>query len=152
MNEKKFLVSNLSDFTEIIKYLFLKNSDKLYLVLTLQGDLGVGKTTFVKQLGLFLGVKENIGSPTFNILKTYELSNRKFKFNRLLHIDAYRLDNKKDVIPLKLGEEIIREGTVSCIEWPDVLSDILPEKVINLKIKIIPKTEIREITVSGVEY
>ncbi len=67
---------------ELSNYLFKGD------VLLLKGDLGAGKTTFVKGIGLGLGIKDEINSPTFNILKCY--------FNKplpLYHIDAYRLED-----------------------------------------------------------
>ncbi len=147
MNKKKFTINSPLDISLVLDYLFINNTNKPYLVLALEGDLGVGKTTFVKHLGLFLGTKENINSPTFNILKTYILPKTISGFKRLLHVDAYRLSNKKEIVPLKLKEAIIESGTISCLEWPNILSDILPKDTIRLKIEIIPKTETRKITI-----
>lgn len=98
-------------------------------IITLTGDLGAGKTTFTKGVGLGLGVKEEINSPTFNILKCY--------FNNTLnlyHIDAYRLE---DVAPegKNIGlEEVIEGDGVALIEWPMFIKEFLPEEILNVEI------------------
>ena len=98
-------------------------------VLTLSGDLGAGKTTFTKGVGLGLGITEPINSPTFNILKCY--------FNEpltLYHIDAYRLE---DVNPENkdIGlEEVIEGDGVCLIEWPMYIEEFIPEDVVNVEI------------------
>src|SRR3990172_7887544 len=61
------------------------------LVVALQGELGAGKTTFVQGLLRSLGVKQNILSPTFVIMKRFSLRNRKTHFRNVYHIDAYRI-------------------------------------------------------------
>ena len=88
------------------------------LVITLTGDLGAGKTTFVKGLALGLNIKEKVLSPTFNILKCY--------FNKplnLYHIDAYRLEDANKDIGL---EEFIDGDGVCAIEWPMYIDEYIP--------------------------
>jgi len=96
------------------------------MVLTLDGHLGAGKTTFTQGLGKALGVEETINSPTFNILKCY-FSGRL----PLYHIDAYRLeDHVNDDIGL---EEVIQGDGVCVIEWSKFIEDKVFEP---LKIEI----------------
>lgn len=89
-------------------------------VLLLKGDLGAGKTTFVKGVGIGLGIEDEINSPTFNILKCY------FKKPlSLYHIDAYRLE---DVSPenKNIGlEEVIEGDGVCVIEWPMFIEEFI---------------------------
>ena len=88
------------------------------VVFTLIGDLGAGKTTFVKGLALGLNIKEKVLSPTFNILKCY--------FNKplnLYHIDAYRLEDANKDIGL---EEFIDGDGVCAIEWPMYIDEYIP--------------------------
>ena len=94
-------------------------------VLTLNGDLGVGKTTLTKGIGRGLGVTKIINSPTFTIVKIYQ--------GRcpLYHFDAYRLEGEDD----ELGfEEMFEDQGVSVIEWPEFIQDILPTQRINIDI------------------
>jgi tRNA threonylcarbamoyladenosine biosynthesis protein TsaE len=67
-------------------------------VITLEGDLGAGKTTFVKGLAEGLGVKKEITSPTFTLMNVYELTANSHKLKTLVHIDTYRLKKRAGII------------------------------------------------------
>lgn len=109
----------------------MKISEKLFTgsVITLNGDLGAGKTTITKGIGKGLGIEEEIISPTFNILKCY--FNKKLN---LYHIDAYRLED----IPAEgknigLEEQIEGDG-VAVIEWPEFIKEMIPFHSMNIEI------------------
>lgn len=106
-------------------------------ITTLTGDLGAGKTTLVSGIAKALKVKEEVISPTFNILKCY------FKGKiPLYHIDAYRLEKHNKDIGL---EEYIEGNGIAVIEWPSNIKELLSVK--HLEIKIINKGDTkREIT------
>ncbi|MCQ2795712.1 MAG: tRNA (adenosine(37)-N6)-threonylcarbamoyltransferase complex ATPase subunit type 1 TsaE [Bacilli bacterium] len=106
-------------------------------IVTLTGDLGAGKTTLVSGIARSLKIKEEIISPTFNILKCY------FKAKvPLYHIDAYRLEEANKDIGL---EEYIEGNGIAVIEWPIYIKELLSVK--HLEIKIINKgANKREIT------
>ena len=111
--------------TQKIAFAITKNLFK-GAVITLDGDLGAGKTTFTQSVALALGVKEKVNSPTFNILKCYFSGRLPF-----YHIDAYRLeDHVNDDIGL---EEVIQGDGVCVIEWSKFIEDKLFEP---LKIEI----------------
>ncbi|MFM2339504.1 MAG: hypothetical protein RLZZ360_140 [Candidatus Parcubacteria bacterium] len=102
------------------------------VVLTLTGELGAGKTAFVQQLGLHLGVTETMVSPTFVVMKRYQTTDAVFA--NLVHIDAYRLEDGAEVAPLHI-EEIFNElNTLVCIEWASNMRDTLPEAPASLEI------------------
>ena len=87
-------------------------------VITLSGELGAGKTTFTQGIARGLGVKKNVTSPTFTLMKNY------MGRMPLNHIDAYRLEN----ITQDLGfDEFMEADGVTVIEWADFVKDILPE-------------------------
>lgn len=94
----------------------LKSGD----VVCLYGDLGVGKTAFVQGLAKALGVSEYVSSPTFTIVNTYNGS------LTLNHFDVYRISDSEEMFEIGF-EEYIYGGGVSVIEWPELISDILPE-------------------------
>lgn len=103
--------------------------------LALTGDLGSGKTTFVKGLAQALGVKGPVTSPTFLILKTYPTKHPAIK--RLVHVDAYRLEAAKDLVEVGFSDEINQPGTISVVEWAEKVKEMLPPgKTIWIKIKI----------------
>ena len=91
-------------------------------VISLKGNLGGGKTTFVKGLAQSLGVREEIVSPTFVILKRYMGE----KGRVLYHIDAYRVE-KEDLLNLGLEEFLKDIDSVVVIEWGDKVEKILPK-------------------------
>ena len=111
-------------------------------LVTLNGELGAGKTRFSKALGEELGVKQTITSPTFNILKCYFEG----KYD-LYHIDAYRLENGENV---DIGlEEVIEGDGITLVEWSSFIEDMLFEPL-KIRIEVINETE-RRITFSS-EY
>lgn len=114
-------------------------------VLALHGDLGAGKTAFVKALGEVLGVKETITSPTFVILKIYPLDEN-HDFESLAHIDAYRIETLDEMRPLRFAELLEEEKTLVCIEWAEKIAPLLPAHTVHLTLTI--KGEGREITIS----
>ncbi len=92
-------------------------------VLLLKGDLGAGKTTFVKGVGQGLGIKDEINSPTFNILKCY--------FNKplpLYHIDAYRLEDVSSENKNIGLDEVIDGDGICVIEWPMFIKEFIDFK------------------------
>ena len=106
----------------LAKYLF-----EGFLILA-SGDLGAGKTQFAKYLALELDIKDNVTSPTFNILKCY--SGQKYDF---YHIDAYRLEGLKQDLGL---EEFIEGDGVCLIEWSQYLEYLLPSEYLKINITI----------------
>lgn len=99
-------------------------------LIELVGDVGVGKTTFVRGLAKALGVKENITSPSFTISKAYACGNGK----TLIHYDFYRLDDP-GIMSEDLIENLNNKNNIVIIEWSDLIRDILPENHTIIKIK-----------------
>ncbi|OGG62822.1 tRNA (adenosine(37)-N6)-threonylcarbamoyltransferase complex ATPase subunit type 1 TsaE [Candidatus Kaiserbacteria bacterium RIFCSPLOWO2_02_FULL_54_13] len=91
---------------------------------TLQGELGAGKTAFTQAVARALDVTETVTSPTFVLEKIYLLNGRQFK--RLIHIDAYRLEKAGDLAPLGFDELVQDAGNLILLEWPEKVSDALP--------------------------
>ena len=102
-------------------------------VVALLGDLGAGKTTLVRSVAKGLGVDEVVQSPTFNIMKLYLKGNKP-----LIHIDAYRLaDLDTDI---GLDEYIGYETGLTMIEWPQLISKLLPSNTLYIEISITGET------------
>lgn len=95
-------------------------------VLTLEGDLGAGKTTFTKGLAKGLGIKRTVNSPTFTILKQYSGN------LELNHFDVYRLEDSDEDIGF---DELFESDAVSVVEWAHFINDYLPENRLEITIK-----------------
>ena len=111
-------------------------------VIGLSGDLGAGKTIFSKGIAAGLGVKDNVNSPTFVIMKKYEIKNQKSclpsgtaKIRNLIHIDAYRLNSAEDIKAIGADEYFEKPDTITIIEWPENIKKILPKNTIYYHIK-----------------
>ncbi|SES03465.1 tRNA (adenosine(37)-N6)-threonylcarbamoyltransferase complex ATPase subunit type 1 TsaE [Salipaludibacillus aurantiacus] len=95
-------------------------------IITLEGDLGAGKTTFTKALAAALGVTRTVNSPTFTLMKEYE---GRVPF---YHMDAYRIEDEFEDLGL---EEYFEGEGVTVVEWPSMIAEQLPEQRMNIKIK-----------------
>lgn len=96
-------------------------------VLALHGDLGSGKTTFIQGLAKGLGIEKKIISPTFIIMRTYEIKPRVF-----YHIDLYRIKDEKDIRDLGLIEWMQDPQNLFAIEWPEKIKSLLPQKRLDI--------------------
>lgn len=114
------------------------------MILTLEGDLGAGKTTFTKGLARGLDIKRNVNSPTFTIIKEYE--------GRLplYHMDVYRLESGAE--EMGLDDYLFGEG-VCVIEWASMIEDLLPVERLDIKIYREGETDRRiELQPTGESY
>jgi len=104
----------------------LKSYKNKATVVGLYGDLGAGKTTFTQQIAKILGVKKRVNSPTFVIMKNYDLKNKDFE--KMFHLDAYRLKNEKELFVLGWEEMIKNPKHLIFIEWPEQIIKAMPQK------------------------
>ena len=99
-------------------------------VVGLSGDLGAGKTTFSKEIARLLGVEETVTSPTFGIQKQYVTKNKTFL--EFVHIDAYRIEDVKEIGALRFVELFEKPNILIFIEWPEKIAEVLPKETIML--------------------
>lgn len=111
---------------EFVEKEFVKNESGA-LVVGLYGDLGSGKTAFTQAAAKCLGVKETVTSPTFVIEKIYKLKGR--NFDRLIHIDAYRLLSGDELSHLDWEEIAKNPKNIIFIEWPEKVAEILQKNI-----------------------
>lgn len=109
-------------------------------IILLNGDLGAGKTTLSQKIGKALGVKRNINSPTFNIIKSYRGTNLK-----LHHMDCYRLEDSDEDLGF---DEYFEDEAVTLIEWSQFIADYLPSQYLVINITTTDETE-QEITIEA---
>ena len=111
-------------------------------VVALEGDLGTGKTTFTQAVGELIGVEDRMQSPTFIIEKIYKIDWRGFE--NLIHIDAYRIEEEKELLHLGWAELVAEKENLIFIEWPENVLGILPKDAKKINFKFIDENS-REI-------
>ena len=99
------------------------------MLICLNGELGSGKTVFVKGFAKALGIEETVTSPTFNLVKEYNDSELP-----LYHLDVYRLDENDKSIGLT---DYLNSDAVVIIEWAEIIESQLPEERLDIKFKVI---------------
>lgn len=109
-------------------------------VVALTGELGAGKTTFVQEFAKALKMNEKIISPTFVLIRQYNIPNT---IQMLYHLDLYRLENGFDNIGL--GDLFSEKGSIVLIEWAEKITDELPRNTVMVKLENLGKNK-RKIT------
>lgn len=115
-------------------------------VIELIGDVGAGKTTFVRGLAKGLGIKEPITSPSFTISKSYAFKDKEGKEKNLVHYDFYRLGDP-GLMANDLADSINNPDNLVVIEWADSIDEILPENRLKITINY-NEDNTREVTIS----
>jgi tRNA threonylcarbamoyladenosine biosynthesis protein TsaE len=117
-----------------ISQIRLKNQAQ---IIALEGDLGGGKTTFLKGLAKGMGIKEKILSHTFLLIR---------KFQNFYHIDCYRIKKPSEILKLGFRKIVKDPQNIVAIEWAERIKGILPRKILKIKFKILGKKK-REILI-----
>ncbi len=153
MNDEKVFITNNSEETQNLGKEFaskLKGGE----IIALYGNLGSGKTTFVQGLAMGLEIKRRIISPTFIIIRSYEIKlkaqkakvktttqNSKFFY----HIDLYRVETPDDIKGLGMDEIIGNSNNIIVVEWAEKMKDFLPKKRIDIYFEYLDENK-RKIT------
>ena len=115
------------------------------MVICLDGELGSGKTVFVKGFAKALGIEENITSPTFNLIKEYDSGELP-----LYHMDVYRLEDDDDSVGFS---EYYNKGGITIIEWSEIIKDKLPDERVEITFKFVDEnTRVLNIKAYGTVY
>ena len=115
---------NESKYPEIVKALLEKYAD--VKIWTFEGNLGAGKTTFIKATLKALGYTDEVQSPTFSIVYEYGDS--------VYHFDCYRLKSVYEAMDFGI-EEYLDSGKYCFIEWPEIIEPLLPNEILKIKIE-----------------
>lgn len=110
-------------------------------VICLYGDLGAGKTTFIRGLAIGLGIKSNIQSPTFTYLRVHTCK------TKLYHFDFYRITKPDLMLISELNEVVQRKDGIIAIEWPEKIADYLPGNHTKVEFEYI-NSDTRKLTIT----
>lgn len=119
---------SVDDLADIAKKI-LKNKDDR--VIAFFGQMGAGKTTFIKTLCELLEVTDNVTSPTFSIINEY----RTKKGEMVYHFDFYRMKNLSEILDLGT-EDYFYSGNYCLIEWPEIIGQMLPDHSLKVHIEV----------------
>jgi tRNA threonylcarbamoyladenosine biosynthesis protein TsaE len=118
------------------------------IVISLEGDLGAGKTTFTQGLAKGLGVMNWIKSPTFILMREHTVSkNPESSIQKLVHIDCYRLTKPETLLDIGLKDFLNDSKNIVLIEWGERLAQCLPKNVIKIKFIHLKENE-REVVIN----
>ncbi|WP_258103322.1 tRNA (adenosine(37)-N6)-threonylcarbamoyltransferase complex ATPase subunit type 1 TsaE [Marinoscillum sp. MHG1-6] len=138
---RKFEVRSLTDLKEPALYLIeLLDSTP---VVCFYGEMGAGKTTFIKEVCELLGVEDNTSSPTFSIVNEYLDEHG----NSVYHFDFYRIKGIREAQDVG-AEEYFYSGDVCFIEWPELINELIPGEHLEINIKLVGENN-REIIINS---
>ncbi len=144
MTEKKFIISNLDQIDEVAGQFvnYISECDAQSNIFAFYGSMGAGKTTFITAICKALGVEDTVNSPTFTIVNEY----RAAKGFPIYHFDFYRINRQEEAYEIGIEEYFSGNG-LCLIEWPQKISDLLPQEIINVNITVTEQGE-REVLIS----
>ena len=116
-------------------------------IISLNGGLGAGKTTFAQGFARGIGVKQHVGSPTFKLVSEY--SGEKMK---LFHVDCYRLSGIEDFLNMGGENLLLPQDGICLFEWASIIYGVLPDHTITIDfIRFKDNSNIRLIKISGID-
>ena len=127
MNRLEILVKNESELTSAAKSLI--NFAGEVKVWIFKGEMGAGKTTFIRYICQELEVVENVSSPTFSIINEYSCKNGELVY----HFDFYRIEKEQEAVDIGC-EEYFYSGNICLVEWPEKILNLVPEPKIEVTI------------------
>ena len=125
----------LNEHGEEVSALEILRATEPHRVFAFEGQMGAGKTTFIKKLCEEMGTMDVVNSPTFAIVNVYDVE-QPYR-GEVYHFDCYRLKDIREALDFG-AEEYLYSGNYCFIEWPDILSPILPEDTVYVKILPLP--------------
>jgi L-threonylcarbamoyladenylate synthase len=141
-----FTSNSANETLDIAKQIIAKHLPltlRFPLILALQGELGVGKTQFVKGLASLLNITENVSSPTYTLMKEYPYAHGKYA-GTLYHIDTWRLADQSELESTLHLNDILKAGNIVAIEWAGKAESVLKSYEKNVPILVINIKELDE--------
>lgn len=125
-----FFISSVLDLKKPAKKVIELLSE--YPVICFEGEMGVGKTTFIKEICSQMGVTDDTSSPTFSIVNEYLDKNDE----SIYHFDFFRIKNLKEAIDIGVDEYFYSDDPC-LIEWPEKINELIPDDHLKISIKLV---------------
>lgn len=126
--EQTYICRSLSELKAIAEDILSKVSEPQ--VIALYGEMGSGKTTLIKEFCACLGTIDTVTSPTFSLVNEY----RTLDYGPVYHFDVYRIKKIEEVMDIGYETYFFSNNYVF-VEWPELISELLPEKHVYIKIR-----------------
>lgn len=136
---KEFRASTITELQPVCEY--LKSKIEAEKIVLLSGEMGAGKTTLIKQFCQFLGIEDEVSSPTFSLVNEYESN-----IGPVYHFDLYRIRSVEELYDIGY-EDYFFSGYLCLVEWPEMASEIITENHISVRIRV--ENDQRIITVTN---
>ena len=129
----KKIISNSEE--ESVKFAIdIASLAKSGTIFALHGSLGAGKSVFSRGFARGCGVTGAIPSPTFTIVQEYKINEKLYGFQRIYHMDLYRIPDSNGALAFGIDEFLNDKYAIKLIEWPERIEDILPVDTVHIKI------------------
>lgn len=115
----EFIINNLDELPEVVQKIIDQLQHKL---ITFEGEMGAGKTTFIKEFVKALGTNDEVSSPTFSIVNEYDTDKGK-----VYHFDFYRLNHEDEALDFGI-EEYLYSNQYCLMEWPNKIANFIPDE------------------------
>ena len=122
-------IYSLQELSAIAKEIILQSNNKILLF---YGQMGVGKTTLIKEICRQLGVLDNISSPTFSLVNEYQTSTQEI----IYHFDFYRIDDEEEALDMGI-EDYFESQNWCLIEWPENIENLLPLDAVEIHLTLL---------------
>lgn len=139
MQKFEYIIHSEAEIAQVIQS-FLPYTIPLK-IFTFEGNLGAGKTTFIKYLTKYLNSTTETSSPTYSIVNEYFINNS----NKIFHLDLYRLNSIEEALDIGI-EEYLDSNQYCFIEWAEIIEPLLPEKFVKIQFEKLDEKQ-RKITI-----
>lgn len=123
MRSREFLIDSEEELSRLAEDLIAFAGDRKVWIF--KGEMGAGKTTFIREICAALKVEQNVSSPTFSLVNEYNRENGQ----KVFHFDFYRINSPKEAVDIGC-EEYFYGSDICLIEWPEKILNLLPEHLV----------------------
>ncbi|HNR85711.1 MAG TPA: tRNA (adenosine(37)-N6)-threonylcarbamoyltransferase complex ATPase subunit type 1 TsaE [Taishania sp.] len=123
------LITNIQELPAFATQFLDKYSH--HRIFLFEAEMGCGKTTFIQELLRQMGVENPNGSPTYSIVNEYTTPN----YGKIYHFDLYRIQDEEEIYDIGI-EDMLYDGAYCFIEWPQIITLLIPDNVVKITIKL----------------